>query len=325
MIARRSVVVGFGAAIIWRCPVRAQQSPGHHAGHLPRIGLVSYERVKGQFLQGLRDLGYNVEKDVIIEYRPNDPAEMLAEYVTELIALDVDVIVAAGTQAVRAAQQATRRIPIVMSGSSDPVGNGLVASLARPGGNITGISLFNPELSGKRLELLKEIVGEVRRVAVLWNPNDPPAALSLRETESAGGALDIEVHAVAVRRADDFDATLASMIEVKPNAAVILSSPLVMLNIHRIALWALQNRLPAIFWERAFPVAGGLMSYGPDLDGLARRAAVFVDKILKGAKPADLPVEQPTMFELVINLKTAKALSLTVPQSIFARADEVIE
>jgi putative ABC transport system substrate-binding protein len=323
MISRRAFsALAIGAAAAISDPGHAQQNP---AARVPRIGLLAYERVKGQFLQGLRDVGYDIGKDLIIEFRPNDPAEMLTRFAAELVALNVDVIVAAGTQAVRAAQQTTQRIPIVTTGSSDPVGSGLVASLARPGGNITGMSLFNPELSGKRLELLREIAGDLPRVAVLWNPDDPPVVLSLRETETAGHVLGIEVRGIEVRRADAFDAALALMTGLHPKGVVVLSSPLMMLNIRRIALWALENRLPAIFWERIFPAAGGLMSYGPDLDSLARRAAVFVDKILKGAKPADLPIEQPTKFNLVINMATAKTLGLTAPQSLLLRADEIIE
>jgi putative ABC transport system substrate-binding protein len=323
MISRRAFgALAIGAAASASVKGYAQQNPG---ARVPRIGLLAYERVKGQFLQGLRDVGYDIGKDLIIEFRPNDPAEMLPRFAAELVALNVDVIVASGTQAVRAAKEATQRIPIVTTGSGDPVGTGLVASLARPGGNITGMSLFQPELSGKRLELLREIAGDIPRVAVLWNPDDPPVVLSLRETESAGRALGIEVDGVEVRRADDFDAALASVTGLHPKAIVVLSSPLMMVNIRRIALWALESRLPAIFWERAFPASGGLMSYGPDLDSLARRSAVFVDKILKGAKPADLPIEQPTKFDLVINMATAKALGFTVPQSLLLRADEVIE
>jgi putative ABC transport system substrate-binding protein len=199
MISRRAFgALAIGAAASASVKGYAQQNPG---ARVPRIGLLAYERVKGQFLQGLRDVGYDIGKDLIIEFRPNDPAEMLPRFAAELVALNVDVIVASGTQAVRAAKEATQRIPIVTTGSGDPVGTGLVASLARPGGNITGMSLFQPELSGKRLELLREIAGDIPRVAVLWNPDDPPVVLSLRETESAGRALGIEVDGVEVRRA----------------------------------------------------------------------------------------------------------------------------
>jgi putative ABC transport system substrate-binding protein len=290
-----------------------------------RIGLLAREQIRSVLLQGLREAGYEEGKNLVIEYRSLDQPEMLARFATEFVTLNVDVIVAGGTQAVQAARKATERIPIVTTGSSDPVGSGLVASLARPGGNITGMSLFNPELSGKRLELLREIAGDIPIVAVLWNPDDPPAVTALQETEKAGRALGISARGFAVRHIGDFDAAFADAITDQPKALVILSAPVMNTNLRLIAAWALQNRLPAIFWERGFPAAGGLMSYGPDFDSLIRRSAVFVDKILKGAKPADLPIEQPTKFDLVINMATAKTFGLTVPQSLLLRADEVIE
>jgi putative ABC transport system substrate-binding protein len=202
MISRRAFsALAIGAAAAISDPGQAQQNPGRAStGRAHRIGVLTTERNKNELLQGLRDAGYDEGRNLIIEYRPNDPAEMLPRFAAELVALNVDVIVAAGTQAVRAAQQATQSIPIVTTGSSDPVGSGLVASLARPGGNITGLSLFNPELSGKRLELLKEIVGETPRVAVLWNPDDPPAATALKETEIAARALGIAIQPFEVRR-----------------------------------------------------------------------------------------------------------------------------
>jgi putative ABC transport system substrate-binding protein len=317
---RREVIAILGGGVVgWSLAAHAQQKA------MPVIGLLSTERLKTALLEGLHAAGFDEGRNLIVEYRSNVPSQMLAQFGAELVALNVDVIVASGTQAVRAAQQATQHIPIVTTGSSDPVGTGLVASLARPGGNVTGLSLFNPELSGKRLELLREIAGEIPRVALLWNPDDPPAVLSLKETEAAGRTLGIAIRPLDVRRVEDFDAVFAAAIADHPNAVVVLSSPVITTNAPRIAVWARQNRLPAISWESGFPAAGGLMSYGPDLDGLARRAAIFVDKILKGANPGDLPVEQPTKFELVINLKTAKALGLTVPRSLLARADEVIE
>jgi putative ABC transport system substrate-binding protein len=325
-VRRRDVVLLLGGAAVAPVAGHAQQKPGPaSAGRARRIGLLSTERIKTELLQGLHDAGYDEGRNLVIEYRPMDRPEMLVRFAADLVYLDVDVIVASGSQAVRAAQQVTRRIPIVTTGSSDPVGSGLAESLARPGGNVTGMSLFNPELSGKRLELLREIAGDIPRIAVLWNPEDPPAVTSLRETESAARALGTSVRPFEVRRLEDFDAAFAAVIKDQRKAVMILSAPVMRLNVHLIAAWALQNRLPAIFWERAFPAAGGLMSYGPDLDSLVRRSAVFVDKILKGAQPADLPIEQPTKFALVINMATAKALGLAIPQSILARADEVIE
>jgi putative ABC transport system substrate-binding protein len=212
-----------------------------------------------------------------------------------------------------------------MTGSSDPVGTGFVASLAHPGGNITGLSLQSPEVSGKRLALLKEIVAGLSLVAVLSNPDDPPVVFSLRETKDAARALGIELQFVETRRPEDFDSAFASVTKRQPGALVVLPASIMTRYAQRIAELALRSRMPAISYFRQFPEAGGLISYGPNLDDSSRRAAVYVDRILKGIKPADLPVEQPTKFELVINLRTAKALGLTVPPTILARADEVIE
>jgi putative ABC transport system substrate-binding protein len=299
---------------------RAQQ-----AEPMRRIGLLVSTIREDVIRQALRDLGYIEGKNILIEYRPADRADQLPGLAAELVSLKVDVIVAGGSQAVRAAQQATQSIPIVMAAGSDPVGTGFVASLARPGGNITGNSLFSPELSGKRLELLKEIVTGALRLAVLWNPEDPPAALSLRETEAAARQLGIELKSIEVRNPGDFDMAFTSAMNFHAGAIAILSAPVMTIYASRIAELAWKNGLPAISNASEFPKAGGLMSYGPSFADLYKRAAVYVDKILKGAKPADLPVEQPTKFELVINLKTAKALGLTVPSSLLVAADEVIE
>jgi putative ABC transport system substrate-binding protein len=265
VISRRTfgtLVVGVLAAAV-PLPGRAQQNPGPApTGRAARIGALFSERDKPWLLQALHDAGYDEGRNLIVEFRSVSPAEMLPSLAAELVALDVDVIVALGSQAVRAAQQATQRIPIVMAASSDPVGTGFVASLARPGGNITGMSLFSPELSGKRLELLREIAGDIRRVAVLWNPDDPPATRSLKETDAAR-ILGIELRAFEIRRVDDFDAAFASATEARPNAVVILPAPLLSTNGRRVAVWALHDRLPAIDWQRDFPASGGLMSYGP--------------------------------------------------------------
>lgn len=202
---------------------------------------------------------------------------------------------------------------------------GFVTSLARPGGNITGMSLASPDVSGKRLELLREIVGSLSAVAVLWDQSDSVTALSFKETRAAASALGISVNSVEVSGHDDFDDAFAAALKARPNALVVLAAPIMSINAKRIAIWALKNRLPALSFDRQFPAAGGLMSYGASLVASRRRALLYVDKILKGAKPADLPVEQPTKFELIINLKTAKTLGLTVPQSLQVAADEVIE
>jgi putative ABC transport system substrate-binding protein len=275
--------------------------------------------------QGLGDLGYVEGPDVVIEYRPSDPADRLPGFAADLVALNADVIVAGGSLAVRAAQQATRTIPIVMTGTSDPVGTGFAASLARPGGNITGLSLLSPELSGKRLELLREINKDLSRLAMLLNPDDPAVVFSLRETEKAARALGMEISLVEARRGEDLDGAFALIAKIRPEALVILPASLMTKYAARIAELALNSRTLTISYFRDFPEVGGLMSYGPSLDYSARRAAIYVDRILKGAKPSDLPVQQPANFELVINLKTAKALSLTVPKRLSAIADELIE
>jgi putative ABC transport system substrate-binding protein len=274
--------------------------------------------------QGLRDLGYVQGDTLVIEARTIEgAADRLAAMAAELVALKPDVIIATGTQATQAVKQAS--IPIVMTGSSDPVGTHLVASLARPGGNVTGLSLLSPELSGKRMELLRNVIGELSSLAVLWNPDDPPAAIALKETRDAAAAMQLQITAVEARNADDLAPAFRLIAKAGAKALVILNAPLMNVQGARIAELALGLKLPSIFTDMSFPQAGGLMSYGPNFDSLAKRAASYVDRIFKGEKPADLPVEQPTKFDLVINLRTAKALGLNVPPSVVALADEVIE
>jgi putative ABC transport system substrate-binding protein len=320
MKKREFITLLGGAAVAWPMVARAQQPE-----RMRRIGVLVTPLRRDAIRQGLRDLGYVEGRNVLIEYRPADPPDRLSAFAAELVALKVEVIIAGGSQAVLAAQQATRTIPIVMAASSDPIGSGFVASLARPGGNVTGQSLLSPELSGKRLELLKEVVSDLSIVLVLWNPDDPPAAASLRETQIAADTLGIKIESVMVRSVDDLDDAFASVVKAHVQAVVALPAPFMNIHADRIAELALVDRLPSIALGREFPTAGNLMSYGPDISDLYRRAVVYVDKILKGAKPADLPVEQPTKFELVINLKTAKTLGLTVPLTLLGRADEVIE
>jgi putative tryptophan/tyrosine transport system substrate-binding protein len=318
-IGRREFITVLSAtALAW--PLAACAPKG-----MARIGFLGLERRLEKFRQGLGDLGYVEGRDIVIEYRPSDPADRLPGFAAELVALNADVIVAGGSLAVRAAQQATPTIPIVMTGTSDPVGTGFVASLARPGGNITGLSLLSPELSGKRLELLREINKDLSRLAMLLNPDDPAVVFSLRETEKAARALGMEISLVEARRGEDLDGAFALIAKIRPEALVILPASLMTKYAARIAELALNSRTLTISYFRDFPEVGGLMSYGPSLDYSARRAAIYVDRILKGAKPSDLPVQQPANFELVINLKTAKALSLTVPKRLSAIADELIE
>jgi len=315
---RRKFITGLGATALARPLAAHARAPNGVA----LIGFLGLERRLEKFRQGLRDLGYVEGRDIAIEYRPSEPADRLPGFAAEFIALKADVIVAGGSSAVRAAQRATRTIPIVMTGTSDPVGTGFVASLARPGGNITGLSLLSPELSGKRLALLKEIVKDLLRLAILLNPDDPAVVFSLRETEKAARASGMEISLVEARSGRDLDGAFALIAKIRPEALVILPASLMTRYASRIAELALNCRMPTISDFREFPEVGGLMSYGPSLDYSARRAAVYVDRILKGAKPSDLPVQQPTQFELVINLRTAKAFSLTLPKRLSAITDE---
>ena len=277
------------------------------------------------FLQGLRELGYNEGHNISIEYRSAAwNRELLPDLAAELVARKVDVILAAGPQAILAARDATTTIPIVMIAGVDPVESGLVASLARPAANITGFSGNPAGLAGKRLELLREAVPQVSRISVIRNPDNPGVTAEWNETQAAARTLGMKVESVEVRRAEDFVTALAKMRRHRPVAVVMLNDTLTATFREVLADFAVQNRVPAIMSSHEFVRAGGLMSYGPKLADLFRRAASQVDKILRGAKPADLPVEQPTRFDLVINLKTAKALGLTIPQSILVRADEII-
>jgi len=308
-------------------PILNISSQAQQPGKVPHIGFLSLSGANQEaFRQGLRDLGYIEGKNIAIESRTAATrADRLSVLAGELVDLKVDVIVAAGSQAVHAAQRTTKSIPIVMTSSSDPVGTGFVASLAHPGGNITGLSLVGPDLSTKRLEMLKEVVLGVSRVAVFWNPDDPAAKISLRETEDAAKAQAMHLQILEIREASDFESAFRAANKGRVRALILLPAPIVATQAKQIAELALKNNLPAISPVSEFPNAGGLMSYGANLADLYRRAATYVDKILKGAKPADLPVEQPTKFELVINLKTAKQIGLTIPPNVLARADKVIK
>ncbi len=278
------------------------------------------------FRQGLRELGYVEGQNIVIEWRfAGSRAELLPDLAAELVRLKVDLIVATAGPSVRAAKQATTTIPIVMAFSGDPVGTGLVPSLARPGGNITGLSFMAPDLSAKRLELLKEAFPKISRVAVLFDVTDAVSALEFRETQVAARALGVKLRSMEVREPNDFETAFLALPRERTDSLLTFAHALTIPHRGRIVDLAAKSRLPAMYGLREFSDAGGLMAYGPSLPDLFRRAAFYVDKILKGAKPADLPVEQPTRFELVINLKTAKALGLTIPQSILIRADQVIQ
>jgi putative ABC transport system substrate-binding protein len=271
-------------------------------------------------------LGWVEGKNVVFEHRYADNRlERLPGLAADLVRLKVDVIAAAGTLAPLAAKQASSTIPIVMTAAGDPLGSGLIASLARPGGNVTGMSLMAPDLGGKRLELLKEVLPRLARVAVLWNAANPYSALVFKETQAAGRTLGIEVQSLEVRAPDDFDGAFEAARRQRPDALITVEDPLTVTYRQRVADFTAEQQLPSLHGVREFAAAGGLMSYGASLADLFQRAAGYVDKILRGAKPADLPVQQPSKFELVINLKTAKALGLTVPLTLQASAEEVIE
>jgi putative ABC transport system substrate-binding protein len=264
-------------------------------------------------------------QNLLIEYRWGEgQVDRLPALAAEFVRLQVDCIVATGTQATQAAKHATTTIPIVMVGSADPVGTGLVTSLARPGGNITGQSLLAPELSGKRLQLLKEAIPGLSRVAVLWQGGHPGALLALQEAEAAGRVLGVELQSLEVREPHDFEPAFAAATREGAEALLVLSSAFFFAEQNRMVALMTERRLPAMFPTRTYAEGGGLMSYGPSMPDLYRRAAASVDKILKGAKPSDLPVEQPMRFELLLNLKTAEALGLTMPPLILFQADEVI-
>jgi len=324
-VRRRQFITLLGGAAAWPLAARAQQ-----AGKIRAIGLLSpasrSPSVVPALFDALAELGWIEGKNLVVERRyAENRLERLPELAAELVRLNVEVIVANGTLGPLAAKRATSTIPIVMTAAGDPLGSGLVASLARPGGNVTGISLMAPDHGGKRLELLKELLPRLARVAVLWNAANPYAAIVFKETQAAGRTLGIEVQSLEVRGPDDFDGAFDTARKQRPDALITVEDPLTFSHQKRIADFATGQQLPSLYGFREFVVAGGLMSYGANVADLFRRAASYVDKILKGAKPADLPVQQPTTFELVINVKTARALGLEIPPTLLARADEVIE
>lgn len=278
------------------------------------------------FRRGMRDLGWIEGTNITLEFRYADGySERLPGLVDELISLKPDALLVAVTPDALAAATATKTIPIVMASPGDPVATGLIASIARPGGNVTGLTQISTDLDGKRLQLLKEIAPNVLRLAVLWNPEDAISALTWRQIHSPAGQLGFELHSLEVRSEADFEAAFAGVVDANAGALMAAPGPVFVVNAKRIADFARERRLPSIFHLPGFVRAGGLLSYGPDRADLFRRAATYVDKILKGANPADLPVEQPTKFQLVINLTIARTLGLAVPPLLLARADEVIE
>jgi len=329
MASYRWGIVALALSLLWLPLIAAAQRPAN----VPRIGVLyagspsAAERPQSMLLRGLRDLGYVEGQNLRIDYRyAEEKPERLPALAAELVRLPVDVIVASGAPATQGAKQATSTLPIVMaSGGADPVGTGLVASLARPGGNVTGVSLgFSGEFAGKWVELLKEALPPVSRVGVLWDPTQLAIHPLVQETERVTQALGLQAHVVEARGAEEFDGAFVAL--VRAGAEALLALPGGTLNRARGRLVALaaQHRLPAIYEHRGYVDAGGLMSYGPNLDATDYRAAYYVDRILKGTKPVDLPVEQPTKFELVLNLKTAQALGLTLSPVFLLRVDEVI-
>ena len=308
-------------------PAEAQQPK-----KVPRIGVLSQvsssaipARIEA-FRQGLRELGYVEGKNIVIEWRfAEGKADRLPGLAAELIRLKVEVIVTTGPSSTHPAKEATATIPIVMALDNDPVGSGFVANLARPGGNITGLATLNPELSGKQLELLKEIAPRLSRVAVVGTRGNPGNAQMLRETELAAGALAVQLQYLDVRGPNDIETVFRAASKGHADAILILGNPVLLSQRAQLADLATKNRLPVMYPQSDYMDAGGLMFYGPSITELFRRAATYVDKILKGAKPADLPVQQPTKFELIINLKTAKQIGLTIPPAVLARADKVIK
>jgi putative ABC transport system substrate-binding protein len=311
-------------------PLAAEAPP---AGRVYRVGFLAFappdSSLDGAFRQGLRDLGYVEGRNLVIEWRTahRQPAR-LPELAAELVALKIDVLVAAGTPAAVAAKRVTKTVPIVFPAVADAVGSGLVGNLAHPGGNVTGLSFLGSELVGKNLEVLKDAIPGITRVAVLWQPGahgERAQKDMLQGTEIGARTLAMRLQFFEARDRDDLDRAFTEMARARPSALTVLTSAMFFAEHKRLVELAGKSRLPAIYPWREPVDAGGLMAYGPSIPDMFRRAATYVEKIFKGAKPADLPVEQPTKFELVINLKTAKALGLTIPPAVLARADEVIQ
>jgi putative ABC transport system substrate-binding protein len=326
MKRREFITLLGGAAATWPLAARAQQP-----AKVPRIGFLGNStaalesNLVGPFREGLRDLGYEEGLSIAIEYRwAQGMYERFPVLIAELIGLNVDVIVTAGTPAALAVKKATTSIPLVMIAVGEPVETGLVASLARPGGNATGVSSLSYGIAGKRLELLREVVPSISRIAVLWNPGSPIMVIQEEETRAAAEVLGMKMLSLGVRTLEEIEEAFAAIVRERPGALVVLADRLFLHHRRRIMDFAIEQRLPVHAYRELVEI-GGLMSYEPDYADLHRRAAAYVDKILKGAKPADLPVERPVKFVLVLNLQAARQLGVTVPPSVMLRADEVIE
>jgi putative tryptophan/tyrosine transport system substrate-binding protein len=328
-MARKTIIVVWLVALAL-APFRLAEA--QQAKKVHRIGYLTSNTSSAElprfdaFRQALRELGHVEGQNITIEYRYAEGRfDRLPGFAAELVGLKVDVLVGVTTNAVVAAKNATRTIPIVFFGGGDPAVAGLVDSLARPGGNITGFTSIGAVLAGKRLELLKETVPNLSRVAVLWDPQDPSAAQQWKESQLPARELGLQLHSMEIGSADDFESAFKEAIKARSAGLAVTSGALSLSNQKRVAELATKNRLPAIYSRKDFVTSGGLMSYGDDRTEPYRRAAIFVDKILKGTKPADIPVEQPTKFELTINLKAAKQIGLTIPPNVLARADKVIK
>jgi putative ABC transport system substrate-binding protein len=318
---RRQFIALLGSAATWPLAARAEK--------LFKIGLLDTglgAAFAVPFMGKLVELGYVEGRNVVIERKSaGGNTELLAGLAADLVRQQVDVIVTAGTPAGFAAKKATSTIPIVLGANSDPVGVGLVASLARPGGNATGNSLMAPDLSAKRLDILHTLAPGISRIAILWDSSNPGMAERVRETKIAADQSHVLLHTVGPRNLNELDTAFADLLNARPGALLVTAEAFTRQHLVRILDFANNNKIPAMFEDSSYVVAGGLMSYGPDYQDVFRKAAIFVDKILKGAKPADLPIEQPTKFEFVINLKTAKTLGLEIPPKLIALADRVID
>jgi putative ABC transport system substrate-binding protein len=324
-------LIGLAVVLTLGLTLAPLAAEAQQAGKIWRIGILSGASPASQgnlaaLLQGLREAGLVEGRNAVFEIRYSEGrTERFPTLAAELVTLQVDVLVATGTPAAVAAKQATSTVPIVMVAASDPVGARLVASLAHPGGNITGLSLLAPELSAKRLDLLTQVVSPLTRVAVPWNLDNEGMALRFRETQTASRVLGVSIQSVGVRTPGDFDGAFATITRERPQGLLVMADTVTLGQRKRTADFAASHRIPAIYEQRDFVDVGGLMSYGIDIADHYRRAASVVDRVLKGTKPGDLPIEQPTKFELVINMKTAKAVGLTIPQTLLLRADQVIE
>jgi putative ABC transport system substrate-binding protein len=324
---RREFLGILSGAAAWPLAARAQQP-----GTAPRVGFLGNStaaleaNLVGSFRNGLHELGYEEGRNILIEYRwAEGKYERFPALVAELLAARVDVIVTAGTPASLAVKKATTTVPLVMMAVGDPVGTGLVPSLARPGGNLTGLSAIAPDLEGKRLGLLREVAPKLSHVAMFMNSLNALYAVSVQQARAAAQALGIKLQALDVRRSEDLDGAFGSIVKDQPDALLVLADRVFLHNRKRMMDFAIQRRLPNVCAYRELVEAGGLMSYGPSYEDMHRRAAIYVDKILKGAKPADLPIEQPTKFTLILNLRSARDLGLTMTPTLLGLADEVIE